>query len=273
MGAWSAGQQRVVQRFTDACRDDDDVAAAFLGGSHASGSADVYADLDLYLITTDQGYDRFFARRREFLRSLGDPVFSEDFSGFGFDMLLFLMADGVDGELAFARASKFTHVHGGPVRVLVDKGGLLRGVEFPLYRPDEHVQLRALRELLVMFWREAWHVGKAMTRKRLWSAQGGLERMRRMVVNLMRLHADFSALPEGYSKVEHLLAPADLEELAETLVPLDPALMWRAAHRLVELHRRVGTELARRHSVQYPVDVDRVVSSRLGELAGSGGSC
>ena len=48
-------------------------------------------------------------------------MLEEDFSGFGFDTLLFLLNDGVDGELAFARASHFTHIHGGPFRVLVDQ--------------------------------------------------------------------------------------------------------------------------------------------------------
>ncbi|TMI77319.1 MAG: nucleotidyltransferase domain-containing protein [Bacillati bacterium ANGP1] len=60
-----------VQRFLEACAADQDVVAAFIGGSHAAGIADLFSDLDLYVITTDEGYGRFFDRRREFLRRLG----------------------------------------------------------------------------------------------------------------------------------------------------------------------------------------------------------
>ena len=63
---------------------------AFLGGSHAAGTADDYSDLDLYLIVDDQNYDTFFAERRAFLGRLGEPVFFEDFSDFGFDMVVFI---------------------------------------------------------------------------------------------------------------------------------------------------------------------------------------
>jgi predicted nucleotidyltransferase len=61
---------------------DDRVTALFLGGSHASGNADAYSDLDLYLITTDAGYDGVLAERKEILRSVGDIVFLEEHSDF-----------------------------------------------------------------------------------------------------------------------------------------------------------------------------------------------
>jgi predicted nucleotidyltransferase len=79
-----------LDRFVAACREDTRVVAAFLGGSHAAGRADEYSDLDLYVIVDDQNYDTFFAGRRAFLGHLGEPVFFEDFSDFGFDMVGFI---------------------------------------------------------------------------------------------------------------------------------------------------------------------------------------
>ena len=40
-----------IPRFVAACRADERVVAAFLGGSYARGTADAYSDLDLSLIT------------------------------------------------------------------------------------------------------------------------------------------------------------------------------------------------------------------------------
>ena len=86
--------------FVEACEADERVAAAFLGGSFARGTADAYSDLDIYAITTDEGYDSFFADRQAFMRGLGRPVYLDDFNEFGFDMVLFTFEDEVEGELA-----------------------------------------------------------------------------------------------------------------------------------------------------------------------------
>ncbi len=71
--------QVAIDRFVAACQADERVVAAFLGGSYARGTADAYSDLDLYLITTDEAHEDFFAGREAFMRLLGEPVFLEDF--------------------------------------------------------------------------------------------------------------------------------------------------------------------------------------------------
>src|SRR6266702_2533050 len=89
--------QIVMNRFVAAGLADERVVAAFLGGSYARDAADAYSDLDLYLITTDEAYDDFFAGRKAFLRLLGEPVFLEDYHGGGFDMVFFIFPDGTEG--------------------------------------------------------------------------------------------------------------------------------------------------------------------------------
>ena len=61
--------------------------------------SDAYSDLDRYLITTDEAYEDFFARREAFMRLLGEPVFLEDF-GIP-DIVFFIFPDGTEGELGF----------------------------------------------------------------------------------------------------------------------------------------------------------------------------
>lgn len=70
----SEARAKLIDRFTAACREDRRIVAAFLGGSLAAGTADAVSDLDLYLITSDESYQDFFAGRQEFMRRLGDPV-------------------------------------------------------------------------------------------------------------------------------------------------------------------------------------------------------
>jgi predicted nucleotidyltransferase len=111
------------------------IVAAFLGGSYARDAAGEGSDVDVYVIAREQDYAALWARRRELLAAWGEVAYAEDrrnFEGLGFDMLLFELADGVDGEIAFAHTGNFMAMHGGPHRVLVDRVGLLDGVEFPL---------------------------------------------------------------------------------------------------------------------------------------------
>jgi predicted nucleotidyltransferase len=109
--------QIVINRFVAACQTDERVVAAFLGGSYAQDMADTYSDLDLYLITTDESYDDFFAGREAFIRQLGEPVvFLEDWRGGGADFVFFTFADGTEAELGLGCESSFTHIHCGPYK-------------------------------------------------------------------------------------------------------------------------------------------------------------
>src|SRR5512146_2896723 len=102
--------QVVLDRFIAACRANDRIVAAFLGGSYARGAADEHSDLDIYLITTDESLDEFSNQREAFLHLLGEPLFIENF-----DMpnhVFYMFADGTEGELGFGKESDFAHIHG-----------------------------------------------------------------------------------------------------------------------------------------------------------------
>src|SRR3712207_3724354 len=119
----------LVERFAAACRADDRVVAAVLGGSHARGAADDYSDVDLYAIVADAAYESFLAESAAFVRRLGEPVFLEPWrSRHDLDIVFFVLAEGLEGELGLGRESGFATIHGGAHRVLVDKKGLLDGV-------------------------------------------------------------------------------------------------------------------------------------------------
>jgi hypothetical protein len=253
-----------LDRFVAACREDTRVLAAFLGGSHAAGTADEYSDLDLYLIVGDQGYDTFFAERRAFLGHLGEPVFFEDFSDFGFDMVVFIFSSGVEGELALGRASGFDHIHGGPFEVLVDKEGILEGQVFPLHRPSQAEQRETLRWLIYWFWRDLSEFNRAMVRGRLWTAHGLLESLRLKCVDLARIkHEFFSTGTVGYERLEQAADAQDLEALRATFCPLEREAMLEAAGRLVGFYLRTAPPLAIHQGIAYPAGLEAVVIDKL----------
>jgi lincosamide nucleotidyltransferase len=266
----TAEQQQVLRRFTEACKQDERVLAAFLGGSFARGTADVYSDLDIYVITTDAGYEGFFSERQAFMNRLGRPVYLEDFNEFGFDMVLFTFDDGVEGELALAPESRFDHIHGGPHSVLVDKKGLLVAKVFPPYQPAEEDQRRTLRKAIYGFWDTLSYFVRTIHRGQLWSAYGALNEMRMQCLKLARLRQDFTAEHTAYSGVERVVPESELRLLEATCCPLEPAAMLDAVRTLVEFYRQIAPSLAAQHGLTYPAELDRIGSARLEGLSGPG---
>jgi hypothetical protein len=253
-----------VARFTAACRDDARVAAAFIGGSYASGTADEHSDLDLYVIVHDAGYDGFFADRIGFLHRMGIPLLAEDFDGFGFDMVVFLLEDGAEGEVGLGRTSAFAHIHGGPYRPLVDKEGILDGIEFPLLRPTSDEQRAAVRRHLAWFWRELSLFAGAAARERAWTALGYLDDARRRAVNLLRIEAEPDVWAEGYAAAD--ASATRLGLVAATLTPLDVAAQVAAAVALAGIVDDLGPRLAGRFDLDYPQRLAERVTLRLRDL-------
>src|SRR5262249_23385270 len=199
-------------------------------------------DLDLGLLTTDEAYDDFLAGRAAFVRTLGEPVFMEDFD---LPHIVFvILADGTEVELSFGRESQFNHDHGGPYTVLLDKKNLLAGAVFPRRPPAQAEQRERLRRLIYWFWHDLSHLIAPLGRGQLWWAQGQLEELRRYCVNLARLRHNFAAAAEGYDKVEQALPLEELSALQATCGPLEPGAMRQAAFVLVRFYREVAPLLA-----------------------------
>jgi hypothetical protein len=132
--AWTSSGVRtgismsIVERFARTCHADERVVAAFISGSHASGTADAHSDIDLGLITTDAAYNDFQASRTAFISCLGEAIFAEDFDND--DTIFFILSDGTEGELSVGSTSHYGRVARGPYQVLLDKSGILAGASF-----------------------------------------------------------------------------------------------------------------------------------------------
>jgi len=260
-------QQAFIERFVKACEADDRIVAAFLGGSYAKGSADAYSDVDLCVITTDRAFEEFFNGREAFLRSLGDLVFLEDF---GIPHIAFYMyADDTEGELNFGSESQLGEIHSGPFHVLLDKKHILKGAEFPERVPASSKQIEKLRSQVQVFWHELSHFITAMRRGQIWWAQGQLEALRAICVNLARLRHDIldgDVGEEAYFKIENAMPVEKLSPLKETFGTLDREQILKAVHVIVRFYREVAPALAQEHGVQYSQALERVMLERLQKL-------
>ena len=256
-----------VERFVNACQADDRVVAAFLGGSHAKGYADAFSDLDLCLIMTDVSFEDFFKERESFLRSLGDLVFLEDFDHP--DNAFYIFADGTEGELYFGREDKLGQIHAGQFYPLVDKKNILEGAIFAEEEPALADQIEKLRDQVQGFWHELSHFVTAMQRGQIWWAQGQLESMRGICVNLQRLQhniLDPEVGEEPYFKIEKTMSTEPLSPLKDTIVPLEKDALLQAAKTIVRYYLAIAPPLAHKHGVFYSKGLERVMMDRFQKL-------
>lgn len=261
-------RKEIIERFRSICLEDDRVVASFIGGSFATGSADEFSDLDLYAIVASEAYEQFLAAHREFFKRFSEPVLLEHFDGFGFDMYVFVLAEGIQGELALAKPDHFDHIHGGPYEVLVDKAGLLEDVEFPWQRPTESQQLDQLRTHLNWFWRDLSLLSVAMGREQHWTAVGYLQSMRLRCIHLLRLDKEFGSWSNGYEKLELAVDERELQQLEDTFPRVDPQEILSCVGKMVSSYRRLAPRLAREHGVDYPHHAEQVVIEALARATG-----
>jgi len=242
--------RRAVDRFTTVCKAHPRVIAAFLGGSIAAGTADEQSDIDVYLLTRQNDYEEFFQDRERFLRSWSGIAWwkdHRDFEGLGFDMMLFLMKDGVDGELALAHEGNFRRTHGGPHVVLVDKVGLLNGVKFPLLHFEDVTKKEDVENGLTEFWLETRGAIKTWSRNKLWESAESLVRMRRRC--------------RTFSRIIHA---SDTEErLAPTYSSLDKDRISDGIMAAVEAYMTWAPEAAKKTGAAFPTQLAQLGRQRV----------
>lgn len=258
--------RQVLNRFVEVCQADARVMTAFLVGSYASGTADTYSDLDLYLFTTDEDYEEFCHSRAAFIHRMGNPIFLEDF-----DMpntSFFIFPDGAEGELMVGRACQLPHLLHEPYQVLLDKNKLLTEKAFA-GKEVEPADLEPLRRQIQYFWHELSHFIVAWGRGQLWWAQGQLGALRTCCFNLARLRQDLTdgaVGEEGYFKIDSELPTVQLAPLQPTYCPLEPAAMLQAAHTILRFYQELARPLAQTHHIPYPTELEQVMVARLEKL-------
>jgi len=259
-----------VSRLVEACRADERVVAAFLGGSYAKGYADAFSDVDVCVITTDQAFEEFFNAREAFLRSFGDLVFLEDFDIPNISFYIF--SDDTEGELYFGSESRLDQIQSGPFKILLDKKNILSGVVFSEHDPTPAKQTKKLRQSIYWFWHELSHFITAMSRGQFWWARGQLEALRSICINLARLRHNFfdaDTGEEAYFKIENVMPVEPLAVLKETFCPMEKAAMLKAGLAIVSFYREIVPPLAQLHGIDYPHRLEQVMMDRLQKLQGS----
>ncbi len=218
------------------------VRSVFIGGSVASGLADRYSDLDIYLVATRSGLRRVLDQAHDVLRSCGELAFLKRVDH-GFPMDIFIYSDGVKGELGFGTPETLADLHCGAYFVLLDRDGLLNGFVFPGWVLKQGERDAFLVNCLQWFWREAIFAGGYLARGDLWSAASQIAQMRDRVAALLRAAEPGHLSPQaGLEKLGRDVPDVRLDAVRESFFRLDGAEMNAAYHRLCGFARQYAAK-------------------------------
>lgn len=258
-------REALIVRFEAACTDDERIIAAFVGGSVARGTADDHSDLDLCVVTTDDGFDDVFTERASIVGALGRPLFLEVW-GDEHPEVFTILADGSVVEMFFVRQRDLSVAEVGAIAPLIDRHGVLAAVDLPVRPPARGDLVAATREVLAWFWHDADHLTTALARGHAWWAYGQVEALRGHCVNVVRLGAGRPSEPEPYWKLDADLSTEPLEDVRRTIVPIELPALSRAGRELVAFFGRHGREAAATYDLEYPTEVERLTASRLANV-------
>lgn len=263
----SSTQRAVVERFAALSRSDERIRAAFIGGSHAHGTADEHSDLDLFLVVADEYIGALRAARIDLLQQLGDPLFSDTF---GSDhTVCFILAGDVEGELNVTTLEDVEAVHIGPCVVIMDRDDVLAGRSFAGKKVEATQQTELIRQTVAVFWHDFGHLTKALARNQLGWAAGQLAVLRQICVSLARLRSnplDLDAVSDPYFKVDQVVAPGLLDRLDVPVTQRDRAGLIAGARHLVAFYREQASALTAAAGLPYPHELDRLLTDRLSRL-------
>ena len=112
----------LIERLTSLVIGDGRLAAVWLQGSLADGTADAWSDVDAYVCVLDEHFDEVYAARSDLAAQLGSVLIAMDTPAL--HAVNCLMDGPVKLDLFFEMLSRVADVQRPAVRMLVDKAGV-----------------------------------------------------------------------------------------------------------------------------------------------------
>jgi len=209
--------------------------------------------------------DRRLATALFLALKLGRPLFLEVWGDENPEVFA-ILDDGSVVEMFFVRRRDLSTAEVGAITPLLDREGVLAGLELPVRPVARGDLVAATRDVLAWFWHDADHLLTALARGQEWWAYGQVEALRGHCVNVVRLGAGRPSEPEPYWKLEAALSTEPLEDVRRTIVPIELPALSRAGRDLVTFFGRHGREAAETYNLDYPTELERLIASRLDEL-------
>src|SRR5579859_265433 len=249
--AFEQRREALVARLERLTREDERIAALWLQGSLAAGTADALSDVDAYLAVVDEQFDAVYGARRELAELLGALLFSVDSLIPGLLALHCVVEGPVKLNLFFERASQAPNVDRPAVRLLVDKTGLEPRLKRG-WRPS--VQSAAQRLQAVFSGTRqgcTWPVRLLLRGQWCVFTMVELEVINDNLALLMAVQTDPALLFHNRLSYPRLLRPEQRDKLDRLTQALLAAVVRRDLGAIRDVHLRINAAIVREGRAAY----------------------
>jgi hypothetical protein len=223
------------------------VLGMLIGGSFASGEADVYSDLDMQLVVGDEGVETTSAELRHMAEEAGPVVaaFYAEHVGLPY-MLIVLYEDLIHADFEPVAVS-----HVGPrnaglaAHILWERDGIVSSALPGTHEDDPATDLRWIEDRM---WTWSWHIQTKVLRGELYEALDGLQYVRDSVLfKLLAMRR--GERPTGARRVEARTGEWT-PQFAATLPVLSRESMMESLRASMTLYQLLADPLLDLHGVE-----------------------
>ena len=232
--------QSFLENAVRVVRDDAEAIGLAVGGSHASGNADAYSDLDLVLVT-DESIAPDTHRMRAYAARLGQLLASFRGDHVGEPRLLIALYDAplLHVDIKFLTLAEFQERVENPVVLYERNGGLTTVIE----QSTAHYPNFDFQEAEDRFWIWIHYVALKIGRGEYFEALDFLAFLRGAVLGPM-IHLKNGNEPRGVRRIETSVDPNDLVQLTKTIASLDRNALVASTESAMRLYESLRDRLA-----------------------------
>lgn len=250
----AARHDAVIERLVDAARRDERITGAWLQGSRADGSEDLFSDIDFGVAVGDADFDEF--DKLAFVSQVAEVlVHAEPFPG----LVACLLEGPVKLDFFIERDSRVGAAPRPAVRVLVDKSDVASRIKAG-WEPDAASLARQVDTMLrTTFQGGMWPV--RLLRREQWATHAFSEMsiIVGVIVPLMLVERDVRVFARNSISRERLLTSEERREIDALSTGVLRAASERSLARAHEAHRaivaslgRVGRAACAQFGLEYP---------------------
>ncbi|MFQ5871870.1 MAG: aminoglycoside 6-adenylyltransferase [Candidatus Geothermarchaeales archaeon] len=256
-------QDRLLKRIKSLVEEDERIRGLWVVGSIATGKADRYSDLDVYILIEKEKYEEVFAERASFAERMGKVLSFFEVEWPSCQLYGVILESCVEVDLCYCTPEQVETF--GPYRVVGDKEGDLEGflaernVGFKTdvkKRLIQHLDFAAYNLL---------HAINMLGRGEYWSSIRQLEMLRKRIIGLIGLRTQ-SDVGEEYRRLEALIDQVANEALQRTLCEYTSESIAEAIQTATALFMHEAEEICGMQGLPFPTERFERLLGYLGEI-------
>jgi len=268
MGNTAEKQRGLLEKITSLVREDPRIRGLWAVGSLATGKADRYSDLDLYILVEEKNYGQVFGERSSFAEKIGKVLSTFEVEWPNCQLYGVILETCVEVDLCYCKPEQVEVF--GPYRILFDRKGDLADLLTKHTVKFETDVKKQLTEHMNFAAYNILHAANMLGRGEYWSSIRQIEMLRKRIVSLIGLRTR-TDVDEEYRRLESLCGKEENTGFQKTLCNYYFGSIKEAIRAAVTLFEREAQELCIEQGLPFPAERFERLIEYLDEIAAERG--